>query len=94
MTHALQAGPGIHIAVHAVPKPGRQLSVGRRKLPLLKLAREALEAQVGTQARYRAEMGSAWPQTDLVFTTRTGRPVGLGTSSGRSGASPRRMTSC
>ena len=49
---------------------------GRRTLPLLKLAREALEAQVGTQARYRAEMGSAWPQTDLIFTTRTGRPVG------------------
>ena len=76
MTHALQAGPGIHIAVHAVPKPGRQLSVGRRKLPLLKLAREALATQVKIQACYRAEMGSAWPQTDLVFSTRTGRPVG------------------
>jgi len=76
MTHALQAGPGIHIAVHAVPKPGRQLSVGRRKLPLLKLARDALQAQAKTQARYRAEMGSAWPRTDLIFTTRTGRPVG------------------
>ena len=49
---------------------------GRRKLPLLKLARDALEAQVKTQARYRAAMGSAWPQTDLIFTTRTGRPVG------------------
>jgi integrase len=49
---------------------------GRRKLPLLKLAREALETQVKTRARYRAAMGSAWPQTDLVFTTRTGRPVG------------------
>jgi integrase len=49
---------------------------GRRKLPLLKVAREALEAQAKTRARYRAEMGSAWPQTDLIFTTRTGRPVG------------------
>jgi len=48
---------------------------GRRKLPLLKVAREALEAQADTQARHRAAMGSAWPQTDLVFTTRTGRPV-------------------
>jgi integrase len=49
---------------------------GHRKLPLLKLAREALEAQAEIQMRYRAEMGSAWPDTDLVFTTRTGRPIG------------------
>jgi integrase len=48
---------------------------GHRTLPLLKLAREALETQFTAQARYRAAMGSAWPQTDLVFTTRTGRPV-------------------
>ena len=45
-------------------------------MPLLKLAREALEAQAVIQTRYRAEMGSAWPDTDLVFTTRTGRPIG------------------
>jgi integrase len=51
-------------------------NAGHRKLPLLKLAREALEAQAQTQERYRAEMGSAWPDTDLVFTTRTGRPIG------------------
>src|SRR5262249_14292660 len=49
---------------------------GRRKLPLLKLAREALDHQAKTQARYRGEMGSAWPQTDLISTTRRGRPVG------------------
>jgi integrase len=49
---------------------------GQRKLPLLKLAQEALEAQAQIQAHYRAEMGSAWPDTDLVFTTRTGRPIG------------------
>lgn len=48
---------------------------GHRKLPLLKLARRALEAQSLTQARYRVDMGSAWPDTDLVFTTRTGRPI-------------------
>jgi integrase len=48
---------------------------GKRKLPLLQLARQALAAQSITQARYRAEMGSAWPDTDLVFTTRTGRPI-------------------
>jgi integrase len=48
---------------------------GKRNLPLLKLAREALATQSITQARYRAAMGSAWPDTDLVFTTRTGRPI-------------------
>jgi integrase len=48
---------------------------GHRNLPLLKLARQALEAQAVKQARYRADMGSAWPDTDLVFTTRTGRPI-------------------
>jgi integrase len=48
---------------------------GQRDLPLLNLVRQVLEAQIGRQARQRADMGSAWPQTDLVFTTRTGRPV-------------------
>lgn len=50
-------------------------NAGRRDLPLLKLAREVLELQSGRQAAYRADMGSAWPARDLVFTTRTGRPV-------------------
>jgi integrase len=48
---------------------------GHRKLPLLKVAREALEAHAQIQAGYRAEMGSARPDTDLIFTTRTGRPI-------------------
>ena len=48
---------------------------GKRNLPLLKLARQALDARRETQAQYRVEMGSAWPDTDLIFTTRTGRPV-------------------
>ena len=48
---------------------------GKRNLPLLKLARQALATESLTQARYRAAMGSAWPDTDLVFTTRTGRPI-------------------
>lgn len=43
----------------------------QRDMPLLDLARQALEAQ----AAYSADMGSAWPPTDLVFTTRTGRPI-------------------
>ncbi len=43
--------------------------------PAARRALRALEAQSVTQARYRAAMGSAWPDTDLVFTTRTGRPI-------------------
>ena len=50
-------------------------NAGRRALPLLQLAREVLELQSGRQAAYRADMGSAWPARDSVFTTRTGRPV-------------------
>jgi integrase len=48
---------------------------GQRDMPLLDLARQALEAQAAQQAAYRGDMGSAWPKTDLVFTTRTGRPI-------------------
>ena len=48
---------------------------GQRDMPLLDLVREALEGQAAQQAAHRADMGSAWPDTDLVFTTRTGRPV-------------------
>jgi integrase len=48
---------------------------GQRDMPLLDLAREALEGQAAQQAAHRSDMGSAWPATDLVFTTRTGRPV-------------------
>ncbi len=48
---------------------------GKRDIPLLDLARDVLAGQAALQAIYRADMGSAWPDTDLVFTTRTGRPV-------------------
>ena len=50
-------------------------SAGRRDLSLLDIARQALKLQAERQAAYRADMGSAWPATDLVFTTRTGRPI-------------------
>ena len=48
---------------------------GRRTLPLLDLARQALAAQASRQIAYQAEMGSARQGNGLVFTTRTGRPV-------------------
>jgi integrase len=58
----LQLGP---IKTHA----------GQRDLPLLDLARQVLELQAAQQTAYRTDMGSAWPESGLVFTTRTGRPV-------------------
>ena len=48
---------------------------GERDLPLLDVVRQALKLQAERQAAYRADMGAAWPDTSLVFTTRTGRPV-------------------
>lgn len=48
---------------------------GQRTLPLLDLAAQALAAQADRQARYRADMGLAWPETGLVFTTQD-RPPG------------------
>ncbi len=48
---------------------------GKRDMPLLDLACDALAGQAALQAIHRADMGSAWPGTDLVFTTRTGRPI-------------------
>src|SRR5215467_10776344 len=48
---------------------------GHRDMPLLGLARQALKLQAAQLAAYRADMGSAWPETGLVFTTRTGRPI-------------------
>jgi integrase len=48
---------------------------GKRDMPLLDLVCDALAGQAALQAIHRADMGSAWPGTDLVFTTRTGRPI-------------------
>ena len=50
-------------------------SAGKRDLPLLDLVRDALKLQEAQQAADRLAMGSAWPETGLVFTTRTGRPI-------------------
>jgi integrase len=50
-------------------------TAGKRDLPLLDLVRDALKLQEAQHAADRLAMGSAWPETGLVFTTRTGRPV-------------------
>jgi integrase len=48
---------------------------GQRTLPLLGLARQALAAQATRQAGFRLDMGRAWPDNGLIFTSRTGRPI-------------------
>lgn len=48
---------------------------GKRELPLLDLARTGLKSQADRQAAYQSAMDSAWPETSLVLTTRTGRPI-------------------
>jgi integrase len=48
---------------------------GARDLPLLGLASAALTAWRTAQDADRNRLGTAWPDTGLVFTTRTGRPV-------------------
>jgi integrase len=48
---------------------------GNRSLPLPDLAVDGLKLRAEQQIEDRATLGNAWPATDLVFTTRTGRPV-------------------
>jgi integrase len=48
---------------------------GSRDLPLIGLARGALLARKEQQEADRMKLGSAWIDTGLVFTTRTGRPI-------------------
>ena len=48
---------------------------GSRDLPLIGLARGALLAREEQQQADRIKLGSAWADTGLVFTTRTGRPI-------------------
>ncbi|HET7018043.1 MAG TPA: site-specific integrase, partial [Streptosporangiaceae bacterium] len=48
---------------------------GKRDLPVLSLALAQLDSRKQDQDQDRANLGSAWPDLDLVFTTRTGRPI-------------------
>jgi integrase len=50
-------------------------AAGRRDLPLLQLASDVLSTRRDVQAAHRVELGRSWPDNDLVFTTRTGRPI-------------------
>jgi integrase len=48
---------------------------GKRDLPLLSLAEDALMIRRGTQFLDCERLGETWTDTGLVFTTRTGLPV-------------------
>jgi integrase len=50
-------------------------SAGRRDLPLLTFASEALTIRLDVQAADHAGLGRAWQDTGLIFTTKTGRPI-------------------
>jgi integrase len=50
-------------------------AAGRRDLPLLPIAQTVLDLRRQAQTTDRAELGRAWLDNGLVFTTRTGRPV-------------------
>ena len=50
-------------------------AAGRRDLPLLPIAQAVLDRRRQAQAADRAELGRAWLDNGLVFTTKTGRPV-------------------
>jgi integrase len=50
-------------------------AAGRRDLPLLSDAADALKIRTKAQDADKAVLGRAWEDNGLVFTTRTGRPV-------------------
>jgi integrase len=50
-------------------------NAGRRDLPMLPLAVDVFGIRREAQAADREELGRAWQDNGLVFTTRTGRPV-------------------
>lgn len=50
-------------------------AAGRRDLPLLPIAQSMLDLRHQAQAADRKELGRAWQDNGLIFTTKTGRPV-------------------
>jgi integrase len=50
-------------------------AAGCRDLPLLAPAAEVLEMRRAVQAADPLEVGSAWQDTGLIFSTKTGRPI-------------------
>jgi integrase len=50
-------------------------AAGRRDLPLLPIAKTVFDLRRQAQAADRAQLGRAWLDNGLVFTTKTGRPI-------------------
>jgi integrase len=50
-------------------------AAGRRDLPLLPIIHSMLDLRRQAQAADRQELGRAWQDNGLIFTTKTGRPV-------------------
>jgi integrase len=50
-------------------------AAGRRDLPLLPVVQSMLTFRREAQAADRRELGRAWQDNGLIFTTKTGRPV-------------------
>jgi integrase len=63
---------GAHGELRAGPV---KTTAGRRDLPPLDTTTEVLEHRRTVQAADRLELGRAWQDNGLIFTTRTGRPI-------------------
>ena len=50
-------------------------NAGRRDLPMLPLAADMFGIRLQAQAIDREDLGQAWQDNGLVFTTKTGRPI-------------------
>jgi integrase len=72
MIHTRQQVQRVQDALHIGPVKTR---AGNRDLPLLGVAQDALILRIQEQAADRANLGRAWIDPGLVFTTRTGRPI-------------------
>jgi integrase len=72
MIHIRQQVQRVQGELHIGPVKTR---AGKRDLPLLGLAQDALTLRIQEQSADCANLGRAWLDTGLVFTTRTGRPI-------------------
>lgn len=70
--HVRQQVQRVQGQLHVGPVKTR---AGSRDLPLLGLAARALADRREAQQRDRERLGTAWTDTGLIFTTKTGRPV-------------------
>ena len=71
------SGPAARLIVRRVRDMNtKAAAAGRRDLPLLPVVHDMFTLRREAQAADRLELGRAWEDNGLVFTTRTGRPIG------------------